>query len=84
MCKVPGPRVFSTSGGITLHVNLHGTMELFSGWRAVRAGNILATYLIFFSPEQIEQVESVFSEFGEGKTKGSAFDTRQIGKYASL
>lgn len=62
--KVPGPRVFSTSGGITLHVNLRGTMELFSGWRAVRAGNILATYLIFFSPEQIEQVESVFLEFG--------------------
>lgn len=63
--KVPGPRVFSASGGITLHVNLSGTMaELFSGWRATRGGNILATYLIFFSPEQIAQAESVFSEFG--------------------
>jgi len=63
--KVPGPRVLSTSGGITLHVNLREAMkELVSGWRAVRGGNILATYLIFFSPEQIEQVEGIFSEFG--------------------
>lgn len=67
--KVPGPSVFSASGGITLHVNLRGTMELFSGWRAVRGGNILATYLIFFSPEQITQVESVFSEFGVQQTR---------------
>ncbi|TSK06234.1 MAG: hypothetical protein FPO08_15595 [Geobacter sp.] len=62
--KVPGPTVFSMVEGTSLRINLNGAMGWFSTrWRDGRGGNVLATYLIFFSPEHITKAESIFAEY---------------------
>lgn len=62
--KVPGPSVFSFSEGTCLSINLRGAMSvLCSRWRDNKGGNVLATYLIFFSAEQVVKAEAIISEY---------------------
>lgn len=61
--KVPGPTVFSMAEGTSVRLNLDGAMGWFcTRWRDGRGGNILATYLIFFSPEEIAKAEAIFAD----------------------
>jgi len=65
--RVPGPTVFSSREGITLKLITKG---IFQRCLESKTGHsIFATYLIFFSPEQIAAAEVVFEQHGIRKTE---------------
>jgi hypothetical protein len=58
--RMLGPTIFSTREGTTLKLKTKGMLP-----RTQQGGHsILSTYLIFFSPEQIEAAEKIFNEHG--------------------
>lgn len=61
--KLPGPTVFSASEGTCLRIHLKSMVSvMFSRWTNNRGGNIMAINLVFFTPEQMKKVESIFAE----------------------
>ena len=65
--RVPGPTVFSSCEGVTLRILINGLFQRCLESRT--SHSIFATYLIFFSPEQMATAEGILKQHGIKKTE---------------
>jgi uncharacterized membrane protein YhdT len=65
--RVPGPTVFSSCEGVTLRIIIKGLLQRCLENRT--SHSIFATYLIFFSPDQIAATEAIMNQHGIKKAK---------------